>query len=167
MHSAKPYFAFLVALPLVALAQGQSPPTESAQSRVQEGQSSSSCVSNITFSQDFLTRYPNAGGACREVRVEDGRKWARFDAEVVQVRGNRVTADFVDRADRKLGKVTFDAPRDGRIMMGRREMRFSSLRQGNMLSFWVPEGSDTFYTRPGTTSDTTRLALVSQSPTQR
>ncbi len=48
-----------------------------------------SCIKDITFSQEFLERYPKAGAACHEVVMKDGQKWARFDANVVKVKGNQ------------------------------------------------------------------------------
>ena len=166
MRAANVILAALIVTPLAALAQGQSPsetapPSESASGHaaLEEGQTSRSCISHITFSQEFLERYPKAGAACREVKVENGEKWARFDANVVRVRRNRVTADFVDRYDRSVGSITFDASPDARVEVNGRAERFSSLRPGDKLSFWMPESRVGFYAQPGA-SQTTKLAVV-------
>lgn len=178
MRAAKLSVAVLLAMPSAALAQAPSPQPHSTQgqsmqgqpmqeqSKLEEGQTSPSCIGNIVFSQDFLARYPNAGGACREVKVENGHKWARFDAHVVQVRRNRVTADFVDRYDKKLSTITFDASRDARVDVNGRQVRFSTLKPGDKLSFWMPENRVGFYAEPGA-SQTTKLAVVSQESVQR
>ena len=168
MRLAQVTVAALIAMPLGALAQNESPQQEStpAQSKLEEGQSSTSCISNIVFSHEFLERYPNAGGACREVKVENGHKWARFDADVAQVRGNRVTADFVDRYDRKLTTIVFDAPSDARVTVNGRSTRFSSLQPGDHLSFWMPEDQVGFYAQPGA-SEQSKLAVVSKKEVER
>lgn len=181
MRAAKLVVAALISVPLGALAQEQSPSQEPASpseathpsseaapghSALEEGQTSRSCISNITFSQEFLSRYPRAGGACREVKVENGEKWARFDADVVRVRRNRITANFVDRADRSLGTITFDASPDARVEVNGRPERFSSLKRGDKLSFWMPESRVGFYAEPGA-SESTKLAVVGSAPTQR
>jgi hypothetical protein len=168
MRAAKLSLVVLIALPLGTLAQNQQPQTKSGGggSTLEEGQTSSSCISSITFSQEFLSKYPQAGGACREVKVENGQKWARFDADVVRVRGNRVTANFVDRSNRNLGTITFDAASDARVEINGRQSRFSSLRQGDKMSFWMPETSVGFYAEPGA-SESTKLAVVDTQPAQR
>lgn len=169
MRAAKFIMAALIALPVGALAQNETPSEPHAtpeQSTLQEGQTSRSCISNITFSQEFLSRYPQAGGACREVKVENGEKWARFDADVVRVRGNRITANFVDRFGKALGSITFDASRDARVLVNGRRMRFSTLKRGDMLSFWMPESRVGFYAEPGT-QESDKLAVVSTGAASR
>src|SRR5262245_54796825 len=168
MRAAKLSAILLIALPIGALAQDEPPQPQSKQEQapMEEGQTSSSCISNITFSQDFLSRYPTAGNACREVKGENGKKWARFDADVARVSGNRVTANFVDRFDKKLGTITFDAASDARVQVNGRPMRFSSLKPGDKLSFWMPEDRVGFYAEPGA-SETTKLAVVENAPAQR
>ena len=171
MRAAKLSVAVLIAMPIGALAQDQPREPQSSQAaqaepQLDEGQTSSSCISNITFSQEFLSRYPTAGAACREVKVENGTKWARFDADVARVSGNRVTANFVDRFDKKLGTITFDAASDARVQVNGRPMRFSALRPGDKLSFWMPEDRVGFYAEPGA-SETTKLAVVETAPAQR
>lgn len=190
MQAVKLSLIVLMALPVAALAQDASPQARSGQdqsaqdssasaqdesaqgestqgrSQLAEGESSSSCISNITFSQEFLSRYPTAGGACREVKVQDGHKWARFDANVARVSGNRVTANFVDRFDKNLGSITFDAAPEARVQVNGRPMRFSTLQRGDRLSFWMPEDRVGFYAEPGA-SETTKLAVVSTEPAQR
>ena len=169
MRAAKLTVAVLIAMPIGALAQDQPPPPQSTPqtTRLAEGQTSSNCLGNITFSHEFLARYPNAGAACREVKVENGQKWARFDAEVARVSGKRVTANFIDQNDRKLGKITFDAAMDARFEVeGGQQRRFDSLMPGDKLSFWMPENRVGFYAEPGA-SESNKLAIVSREPAQR
>jgi hypothetical protein len=166
MRTRKFIMAALIAMPIAALAQNDSPATP-AQATLQEGQTSSSCISNIVFSQEFLARYPNAGAACTQVKMEGGKKWARFDADVARVKGNRITANFVDRSDRSVGTVTFDAAPDAEIDVNGSTKKFSDLQKGDKLSFWMPEDRVGFYAKPGAASETSKLAVVSTGPPQR
>jgi len=52
----------LAVSPLAAVAQDQPP-----------NGSKFSCVTGITYSQEFLSRYPRAGAACREVQMRMAR----------------------------------------------------------------------------------------------
>ena len=168
MRAAQLSLAVLIAMPIVAPAQDPSPQPESvqAQSKLEEGEKSSSCISNFTFSQEFLTRYPNAGGACREVKVQNGQKWARIDAQVVGVQRSRVTANFLNRYDKNVGTITFDAGPDARVMVEGHPKRFSLLKPRDKLSFWMPEGQVGFYAGPEAL-DTTKLSVVDTTPVNR
>lgn len=130
-----------------------------------QNESGLSCIKDVVYSQEFLARYPNAGAACREVVMKDGQKWARFDADVVRVRGNQVTADFIDNHKRSVGTLTFNAAPEARVMVDGREKRFSTLRSGDILSFWMPESRMGFYAEPGA-SEVEKLAVVSEPPNQ-
>jgi len=168
MRALKLTVAALIAMPLGALAQNQPPQSQSTTptTRPAEGETSSSCVKSITFSQEFLSRWPHAGAACREVKVENGEKWARFDAEVVRARGNRVTANFVNTFNHKVGTIVFDASSDARVEVNGRPQRFRTLRRGDKLSFWMPESRVGFYAEPGT-SESDKLTIVTTTPAAR
>ena len=125
-----------------------------------------SCIKDIVYSQEFLARYPKAGAACREVVMKDGMKWARFDADVAAVKGNEVTANFIDSYKQPVATLTFTAAPDARVMIGGKEAKFSTLRAGDTLSFWMPESRVGFYAAPGA-SENTKLAVVSDSASRR
>jgi hypothetical protein len=82
------------------------------------------------------------------------------------MRAAKLTANFVDRYDKSLGTITFDAARDARVEVNGRRVRFSSLRRGDKLSFWMPESRVGFYAEPGA-SETTKLAVVENAPARR
>ena len=121
-----------------------------------------SCIKDITYSQEFLARYPKAGGACREVVIKDGKKWARFAADVIEVRGDQVTANFVDQYKQGLATLTFTAAPQARLTIDGREAKFSELRSGDTLSVWVSETRLGFYARPGAL-EISKFAVVSNT----
>jgi hypothetical protein len=107
------------------------------------------CVNSFTYSQDFLSRHPRAGAACREVVMKDGQKWARFDARLEKKKGNEVTVQFIDSANRPVETLTYTAPQDARVEVRGQEMSYGALGKGDMLSFWLSESSVGFHSRPG------------------
>ncbi|HEU4624543.1 MAG TPA: hypothetical protein VFS52_07270 [Steroidobacteraceae bacterium] len=131
-----------------------------------EGADSNSCLNKIVFSQEFLAKYPNAGKACREVVTKNGKKYARFDANVVDVKGNEVTADFTDSYNNPVTTVKFTTTPDARVQMEGTEVKASELKPGDKLSFWVPESRAGFYAEPGA-SNAKKLAVESSKPAER
>jgi hypothetical protein len=131
-----------------------------------ETTTSTSCMNKIVFSQEFLTKYPNAGKACREVVTKDRKKYARFDANVVNVKGNEVTADFMDSYNNKVSTVTFSTKPEARVQMEGTEVKVSELKAGDKLSFWVPESRAGFYAAPGA-AESRKLAVVSTKAAER
>jgi len=121
-----------------------------------------SCIKDITYSQEFLARYPKAGAACREVVMRDGEKWVRFEADVVKVDGNHVTTDFMDTYGNQVARLTFAATPDARVDVEGRSVKYSDLEPGDKLTFWAPEKSVGFYAAPGA-ARSTQLSLVTDS----
>lgn len=101
------------------------------------------------WDQELLSRFPNMEQGCHEVVVVDGRKWIRFEADFVRRNSNgSIVSDFQSPRDRSIGKLTLMPAPDQRVLLDGREYRFSELRQGQSLNFYVPEGSLVFATRP-------------------
>jgi hypothetical protein len=120
-----------------------------------------SCVKDITYSEQFLAKYPKAGAACREVVMKNGEKWARFDADVVKVQGNTVTATFKGAANESLDTLTISGASDVHVSVEGQDTKLSSLQPHQQLSFWVPQSRMAFYAAPGGSQLT-----VSHAPTQ-
>jgi hypothetical protein len=125
-----------------------------------------SCVKDITFSQEFLAKYPHAGDLCREVVMKDGMKWARFDANVVEVNGDQVTVNFVDKYGQGGRTLTFVPSADARVTVDGKSEKASDLKRGDSLTFWVPESRMGFYAQPGTLN-TGKFAVVSEGSTEK
>lgn len=140
--------AVLALMPLIGLA---------------DDQSKLSCVKDITYSQEFLAKYPEAGAACREVVIKNGEKWARFDSEVVKVQGNSVTTNLKDATNNTLGTLTISAAPNTQISVSGQNDKFSALKPGDKLSIWVPESRMGFYAAPGA-HESTRFAVSNTVP---
>jgi hypothetical protein len=120
------------------------------------------CVKDITYNAKFLQQYPNAPAACREVIMKNGQKWARFEADVVKVKGEDVTAHVLDAYENTIATVTFKASPDARVTVDGSPTKYSSLQTGQKLTFWVPDAVEGFYAAPDATK-ATKLAIVQRS----
>ena len=124
-----------------------------------------SCIKDVSFSQEFLTKYPKAGAACREVVLKDGQKWVRFSGHVVKVSGNDVTAELIDDFNNSVGTVTVNAAPDAAVELGGKPAKYAQLHEGDTLSFWVPESRYGFYAAPGTLK-TGQFRVVNNGPSK-
>jgi hypothetical protein len=138
--------AALVGIPLAGIAQ----------------QPALSCVRDITYSQEFLAKYPRAGAACNEVVIAKGQKWARFNAKVKTRQGTHLSVDFVDNDGRPVGAaMTFEFTPDATVTLKNKEMKpVAALEEGDKVVFWMPEKRMGFYAQPGAV-ESEHFALVS------
>jgi hypothetical protein len=146
----------LAVAPLVGLADDQS----------KSQGAGTGCLSNFSYSREFLAKYPRAPSACREVQEKDGQRWARFEANVTGVRNKEVTADFIGNFGDKLTTLTFTAAPDARVQVGDKAEQFHELRRGDTLSFWVPEARAGMYAQPGILN-TGKLTVIDTGAKER
>ena len=103
----------------------------------------------FVYSQQFLKYYPKAPAACREVIAKNGQQWVRFDAKVVKVDGNNVTANFLNEMNVTVLTLTFTAPPDATVDMGGKQVKYSALGEGQEISVWAPHSRIGFFSAPG------------------
>ncbi|HKE43215.1 MAG TPA: hypothetical protein VKB41_01635 [Steroidobacteraceae bacterium] len=108
-----------------------------------------SCIKDVAFSHEFLDRYPNAAPACREVKMQDGEKWVKFESKVTKVQKDNVTLDFLNVRGDTLATVTVKPQPNARVTIEGKKKKYSSLRPGDKLGFWMPEKRFGFYSEPG------------------
>jgi hypothetical protein len=106
--------------------------------------------SEVDWHRDMLRDYPWVADACHEAIIVDGKKWARFEAEFQQLnRDGTIDSNFRNDRGRSLGSVSLQPGPDQRVLLDGRSTRFSELRRGQVLNFYVPDGEFTFVTEPG------------------
>ncbi len=137
--------AVLAAIPLVNVAHAQ---------RL-------SCSRDITYSEEFLAKYPDAGGACQEVKIVNGQKWARFNAEVKHNKDNRITVDLLNTAGRHWGDpLTFEYTPDATLTLENKKVKAASaIKEGNKIVVWIPERRFGLSAAPGA-SESQQFKLV-------
>jgi hypothetical protein len=95
---------------------------------------------SIQWSPQFLEEFPKAAAACREVTVQDGVKFAKFNGKVSKVGTHFVQVQVSDVADIPISTIAFQTGMGGRITMADKVVRVSDLKVGDKLTFWVHEG---------------------------
>ena len=115
------------------------------------------CTKDVTYSQAFLAKYPKAPAWCREVVMKNGEKWVRFDAKVTEVKGDQVSAAFMDELNNPSAPLTFNVNPKAHLTVGGKEVKFSSLSKGDDLSIWLPASHFSFWAKPST-DESFRLA---------
>lgn len=92
--------------------------------------------SDVRWSAEALSQYPNIARACRDVMQRDGRYFVRFEGEVRRVadRGQQLTIDFRDG-----DTLTLTPPEDLSLTINGRNTRARDLRPGDELTFFVPQ----------------------------
>lgn len=96
--------------------------------------------SGIKWNAAFLKEYPKAPAACRDVRENDGVKFATFNGKVSKVGRNFVQVEISDPYDNPISKIAFQIGTGGRITVGQKVEDVKDLRLGDQLTFWVREG---------------------------
>jgi len=133
----------------------------------------------LNWHREFVTSYPWASEACREVVTVNGAKWARFEGEFQGINDDgSFDAEFMSRADRNLGSVTLMPTSGQQARLDNRQVAFTDLDQGQILSFYVPEGAVGFAVEPGapnsqfvrvvdTSEDSPGSTMLAQADTDR
>jgi hypothetical protein len=108
-----------------------------------------SCA-DVAWQKELLVQYPMITKACQEVVISDGDKWARFTGEFLERHKDgsiRTTID--DRHGNSLGQFNLMPAPDQRVLIDGQRVRFSELRPGQILNFYVPESRYALATEQG------------------
>lgn len=114
--------------------------------------------SELKFSEAFLTRYPHAPAACLEARELDGKRYAKFDAKVYLSGPEITTVNLVNAKGDIVDTFSLKPGPDQKIKINGKETKFSELRAGEKISFWVSEDRMEAAELPGATEHTWAVA---------
>jgi hypothetical protein len=129
------------------------------------------------WDRELLERMPNMEDGCHEVVVVDGTKWIRFEADFLRMNNDgSIVSDFKSPRNRSIGNLTLMPSEDQRVLLDGKKFRFSELKQGQKLNFYVPEGTLNFASTPEAppkrvakvveVKEPTRLAEVDKTTTR-
>jgi hypothetical protein len=125
-----------------------------------------SCVKDITYSKEFLSKFPDAGAACIEAKTANGKKWIRFNAEVKKKEGDHLTVEFLDKEEKAVTTMIFAFDPNATIMMEDKSVKAASAaEEGDKIMVWVPETRFDLYAKPGA-SQSEHFTLVSNGQPQ-
>ena len=118
---------------------------------VAQGQPKLNCVKDVKYGQAFLAKFPDAGSACQEVKVVQGEKWVRFNAQVKQNQNNRLTVDLLNQSHEHTGNpLTFEYTPDATLTLENKNVKAASAeKKGDKVMVWVPESRFGIYAQPG------------------
>jgi len=118
---------------------------------VAQGQPKLNCVKDVKYGQAFLAKFPDAGSACQEVKVVQGEKWVRFNAQVKQNQNNRLTVDLLNQSHEHTGNpLTFEYTPDATLTLENKNVKAASaVKKGDKVMVWVPESRFGIYAQPG------------------
>ena len=114
--------------------------------------------SELKFSEAFLERYPHAPAACMEARELDGKRYAKFDAKVYLTGPEITTVNLLNAKGDIVDTFSLKPGPDQKIKINGKETKFSELRPGEKLSFWVSEDRMEAAVLPGATEHTWAVA---------
>ena len=139
--------AILVGIPLISVAQDQP---------------KLNCVKDVSYSHEFLAKFPDAGSQCQEVKMVQGEKWVRFNAEVKQNKDDHLTVDFLNKSQEHTGKpMTFAYTPDATLTLeNKKVIPASAAKEGEKVVLWVPESRFGLYAQPGAV-ESKHFAVVS------
>jgi hypothetical protein len=104
---------------------------------------------DLTFSQDFLKNYPKAPAACIEARVYHGTRYAKFNGKVFLTDPSFITVQVFNVAGDPLDTFSFKPSTNVTVIVNGKREKYSELKVGDPLTFWVSENRFSIYSAPG------------------
>ncbi len=137
-----------IALSLALSAQS----AQSAEAKVNPDKLPKLSCTELTFSLEFLNKYPKAPAACLEARVYKGKKYAKFNGKVSDKEDASLTVKLLNVAGDPLSALTFKPSPKAKVIVNGEPESFADLQVGDNLTFWVPENRFSIYSSPGASS---------------
>jgi hypothetical protein len=135
---------------------------------VAQAQPKLSCVKDVVYGKEFLSKFPDAGSSCQEVQVLRGEKWVRFDAQVKHNKDHHMTVDFLNTKGDHTGKpMTFAYTPDANLTLENKDVKAATaVEEGDKVMLWVPESRFGLYAQPGAV-ESKQFKLVSDDSSKQ
>jgi hypothetical protein len=115
-----------------------------------------SCT-QFTYSSAFLHKYPKAPAGCLEGRVFKGHKYAKFNAKVYLIGPDFTTVQLLNVAGDTTSTFSFKAPAGAQVVVNGKPEPIEQLKEGDQITFWVPQGRMSAQSLPGPTNAAWRV----------
>lgn len=112
----------------------------------------------VNFGADVLAKFPNAKKACIDVKERDGGIYAHYRANVLEADDKSVTVKVLDHEGNGITKVTFVPTADQVATVSGKEVKFTELKKGMKLDFYIEHSQWGLYGKP----EGQRLTILSQ-----
>lgn len=124
-----------LAIPFAALAADELP-------------KSATCF-ELRYSAEILDRYPMAPAICEEVVEKDGVKYARMEGVVTGRDKDVVNIGFKNVFGTKVMDLGIQPAPDSTLTINGRETKWSAVKRGDTVNFYLPERAFHFVSSPG------------------
>lgn len=109
--------------------------------------------SEVKYSAEFLAKYPDAPAACVEAVEKGGKRYAKFKARVYLNSKDRTTVELLNVRGDRLSTFSIKPSADAAVDMDGKMVKFSDLKVGEKISFWVSADRLTASEQPGSTEE--------------
>jgi hypothetical protein len=109
--------------------------------------------SEVKYSSEFLAKYPDAPAACLEAVEKGGKRYAKFNARVFLNSADRTTVELLNTRGDRLSTFSFKPATDAGVNINGEKVKFTDLKKGEKISFWVSEDRLQASEMPGDTHE--------------
>ena len=109
--------------------------------------------SEVKYSAEFLKKYPDAPAACIEAVEKEGKRYAKFQARVYLNSADRTTVELLNTRGDRLSTFSFKPGPDAAVDIDGKKTKFTDLKKGEKISFYVSEDRLTASELPGSTEE--------------
>jgi len=108
---------------------------------------------DLKFSVAFLLMYPKAPAACLDGREYNGKRYAKFRAEVYISDPSFMTVQMLDATGDMVTTFSFRPAPDQGVHINGQLRKFDDMAEGEVLTIWVSEDRMTAQELPGSTTN--------------
>lgn len=127
--------------------------TANAQAADPMAQGKKIACTEVKYSTEFLQKFPNAPAACREAVDRDGKRYAKFVAEVFLNSADRTTVKLLNVMGDRLSTFSFKPGANAYVSIDGKKVKFTDLKPGEKITFWVSEDRLTGSEQPESTQE--------------
>jgi hypothetical protein len=124
-----------------------------AAKRVDPNELAQVACSDLKFGAAFLVMYPKAPAACLDGRVYNGKRYAKFRAEVYISDPSFMTVQLLDVTGAMVTTFSFRPAPDQGVHVNGQLRKFHDMAVGEVLTIWVSEDRMTAQELPGSTTN--------------
>jgi hypothetical protein len=107
----------------------------------------------VKYSSEFLEKYPHAPAACLEAVEKGGKRYAKFTARVFLNSADRTTVELLNVRGDPLTTFSFKPAPDAGVDIDGKKVKFTDLKKGEKISFWVSADRLEASELPGSTEE--------------
>ena len=107
----------------------------------------------MKYSSEFLSKYPDAPAACIEAVEKEGKRYAKFKAKVYLNSADRTTVQLLNTQGDPLTTFSIKPGPDASVHIDGKKTKFTELNKGETISFYVSEDRLSASEQPGSTEE--------------